>query len=149
MSGIVLAVSTFRESDRAVECAIEKASGQGELYCIYIIDVRLSEYCFAESGGSCYPKWKKRYIKEVLASYRHKAERTIQAIKEQADQCGLEVKAEVQYGGFAKKCVTFIQNIDPDAVVTTRAQRPGILRKIFGSHVDYIIEHVDCPVIEI
>jgi len=148
MRAIMLALSTFRQSQRAVELAIEKAKKTNKLIVVYVVDVNLARYFIGTDIGSC-PALKDRCEEELLSEYRHGAEQEVKSIANTAQEHGTSVTSHIDTGRFAVECLKVIEKEKPELVITTRSNRPQWVKRFFGSPVDYLIDNAKCPVIEV
>ncbi len=144
---VMLALSTFRYSDRAVELAIEKAREGKRLVVVHIVDVNLARYLIGTSIG-LYPELQTRCEQELLQEYEQEGRQKVDAIAQKAEPEGISVKKYVAVGRFGPKCVEIVEKERPELIVTTRSKRPQWVRRFFGSPVDYLIANAGCPVIE-
>ena len=147
MASILLALSTFRQSDKAVELAIEKALETRELIIVFIVDVNLARYLVGSDLG-LYPKLKDKCEQEVLDDYLKQAEEQVRIISERAEKLDISVKKQVKIGRFGIECLKVVEKEKPALIVTTRSKRPAWVKKLFGSAVDYLKENARCPVLE-
>ena len=134
----MLALSTFRQSDKAVRLAIEKAREGKRLLVVHIVDVNLARYLIGADAG-LYPKLQTRCEQELLHQYEHEGGQKVDAIAQEAEAEGISVSKRVAVGRFGLKCVEIVEKERPDLIVTTRSKRPEWVRKFFGSPVDYLI----------
>ena len=144
---VMLALSTFRRSDKAVELALEKAEQYGKLVIVYVADVNLARYYIGTDVG-LYPQLQERVEEEVLVEHEKEGREEVKPIAERAGAKGLEVKTHVSIGRFARVCLEVIKRENPSVVITTRSRRPAWVRKFFGSPVDHLIAEAGRPVIE-
>ena len=148
MGKVMLALSTFRQSERAVELAIEKASEGGKaLIVAFVVDVNLARYLIGSDVG-LFPELKERCEEELLKEHREQAEEEVGSVVKAAEGRGITVEAHVSTGRFALECLKVIDRERPDVVVTTRSRRAGWVRRFFGSPVDHLIARAGCPVLE-
>lgn len=147
MKKVMLALSTFRQSDKAVELAIEKAAQGNALIVAFVVDVNLARYLVGSDVG-LFPGLKERCERELLKDYRDEAETKAGCIVERTERRGISVKAYVTTGRFALECMNVVERENPEVIVTTRSKRPAWVRRFFGSPVDYLIAHAGCPVVE-
>ena len=145
---VMLALSAFKRSNRAIDMALEKASRCKRLVIVYGCNVNLGLY-FMETGIGLYPKLKEQCEKELLAEFEQQWRAKVEAIAKRARAQGIQVVAYVRKGRFTSLCLEVIEKEKPSLVVTTRPRRPTWLRNLFGSPVDYLISHAGCPVIEV
>jgi len=147
MRPILLALSTFRYSEEAVYLAMERA-GQGHPFVVvYVVDVNLARYFIGTDIG-LYPEIRERCEEDLLKEHRNVAEARVSAIVEKAGARGIDAKTHIAVGRFALECLLVVEADRPGLIVTRRSNRPGWVRRLFGSPVDYLIKHAGCPVVE-
>ena len=147
MKRIMLALSTYRHSQTAVEAAIEQAQEGKRLIIVYVIDVNLARYLIGSDIGT-FQSLKETYESELLDKHRVLAAERIAGMVTQAEHCGINVSTHITTGRFALECLEIMQTEQPDVIVTTRSKRPKWVKRFFGSPVDYLKSHAQCPVIE-
>lgn len=147
MKPIILALSTFRHSETAIELAVNKAKAGKSLVIVYIVDVNLARY-FIGSDVGFYENLKSKCEKEILEEYKQMAKERVNSIVQKAKCFSISVKTHIQTGRFALKTLPFVERYQPKLIITTRSGRPKWVKRFFGSPVDYLIEHAPCPVIE-
>jgi len=144
---VMLALSTFRQSERAVELALQMAAPCKKLIVTYVVDVNLARYLIGTDIGF-YPELKEKCEQEILREHEQKGAEKVKAIVARAGQQGIETTVCVRVGRFALVCLDEMGQQKPSAVITTRSRRPSWVKKLFGSPVNYLIAHAGCPVIE-
>ena len=147
MSSVMLALSTFRQSDKAVELAVEKAAEAKTLIIAFVVDVNVARYLVGTEAG-LFPDIVEKCEREFLREHRERAEERVKVIAEAAEKCGIAVRAHTSTGRFGPECMKVIEKEKPELVVTTRSKRPAWVRRFFGSPVDYLIANAGCPVLE-
>jgi nucleotide-binding universal stress UspA family protein len=147
MKPIMLALSTFRQSDNAVQLAIEKAKSNKNLVIAYIIDENLARYLVG-IDTELSPKMKEKSEREILEENKMQAETKVESIVTTAKKIGINVKTYIDIARFGIRCVEIAKKEKPELIITTRTKRPQWVKKLFGSPVDYLIEHAGCEVIE-
>ena len=147
MGPIMLALSTFRQSDRAVELAVEKAKEGRLLVIVFVVDVNLARYLVGADLG-LYPKLKEEYQEELLKEHQRLAEEKVNSIAKTADDLGISVRMYISTGRFALECLEAVEKEKPGLIITTRSRRPAWVKKLFGSPVDHLIANSGCPVVE-
>ena len=148
MKPIMLALSTFRQSEKVVQLAIEKAKTTKKLVVVFIIDVNLRRY-LAYTDIGLYPRIKEKLETEILKEHEKQAKEKVNNIVSTAEKFGISVKAYIEKGRFGLKCVEIAKIENPELIITTRSKRPEWVKKLFGSPVDYLIKNSGCKVIEI
>lgn len=143
----MLALSTFRYSQKAIDLAFEKARTGRPLVIVYVVDENLARYYFGLDLGYM-GELKETCEKDLLKQHEIKGAERVAELVTRAQAEGVAVKTHVATGRFAIKCLAVIQEDDPEMVITTRTDRPDWVRKFFGSPVDHLIERAGRPVIE-
>lgn len=144
---VMLALSTFRQSDQAIALALEKAKRSGRLIIVHVADVNLARY-FIGSDAIFFPELREKCEQELLAEHLAQGQAQAETIAVQARQAGLAVEIRAQIGRFALVCLEVVAQIRPEAIITTRSKRPAWVKRFFGSPVDKLIAEAGCPVIE-
>jgi nucleotide-binding universal stress UspA family protein len=144
---VMLALSTFRQSDKAVEMAVQKAKQAGRLIIVHVADVNLARYLIGTDLG-LYPDLKDTCEKEVLEQHEREGMQKAEAIARWANAEGIETSIHVCVGRFALVCLEMAERERPAVIVTTRSRRPEWVRRFFGSPVNDLIARARCPVIE-
>jgi nucleotide-binding universal stress UspA family protein len=147
MKPIMLALSTFRQSDNAVQLAIEKAKTNKNLVVAYIVDENLARYLIG-IDTELSPKMKEKGEREILEEDKIQAKTKVESIVATAREVGINVVTYIDIARFGIKCVEIAKKEKPELIITTRTKRPQWVKKLFGSPVDYLIEHAGCPVKE-
>jgi len=148
MKPIMLALSTFRQSDDAVQLAIEKAKTNKNLVVAYIVDENLARYLVG-IDTELSPNMKDKSERDILAEHKIQAETKVESIVTTAKEFGINVKTYIDIARFGIECVEIAKKEKPELIITTRTKRPQWVKKLFGSPVDYLIEHAGCPVKEV
>ena len=143
----MIALSTFRHSQEAIDLAIERASRAGQLIIVYIVDVNLARY-FIGSDVGLYENLKSKCEREILKEHRRMARSRVSDIRRRAEEHSIAVKDHVQTGRFALKTLALAKTYQPEVIITTRTNRPKWVKRFFGSPVDTLIARAPCPVIE-
>ena len=147
-SGLVmLALSTFRRSSKAVELALQRAEQTRRLAIVCVADVSLARYYIGTDIG-LFPELRDRRERQVLEDHEQKCRQLAQTITERAVERGIEVSTHVQIGRFGLIAVEIMNRETPTVIITTRSRRPSWVKRFFGSPVDHLISHASCPVIE-
>ncbi len=144
---VMLALSTFRQSEKAVALALEKARLKGRLFIVHVADVNLARY-FIGSDAIYYPELRDKCEQELLAEHLAQGQASAEAVAVQARAQGIAVETHVQIGRFALVCLEVVAKIKPELIVTTRSKRPSWIKRFFGAPVDKLIAEAGCPVIE-
>ncbi|MEW6355120.1 MAG: universal stress protein [Planctomycetota bacterium] len=146
-SPVFLALSTFRQSDTAIDLAIEKARAARHLAVVFVVDVNLARYLVGTEVGA-YSGIRKDVESDLLKKHKREGESLVESITSRAKALGIQVKSHVVTGRFALECLEIIRRENPTLIVTTRSKRPQWMRRLFGSPVDHLIAHAGCPVVE-
>lgn len=143
---VMLALSTFRKSEKAIYTAIQKAKVIRKLFVVYVADVNLARYFVgAEYGLS--PGLKDTCEANMLNLHEAEGRTHVVEIAAKADFEGIEMGSIVRIGRFAVICLEAIKKVKPSLIVTTRSQRPEWVKKFFGAPVDELIAKAECPVV--
>jgi nucleotide-binding universal stress UspA family protein len=148
MKPILLALSTFRQSDKAEAIAIEKAKEGGRrLVVAHIVDVNLARYLIGTDLG-LFSELTDQCEREILKQHEERAKQKVDSIAARAERQGVAVNTYVGTGRFGLQCLAIMRKEEPELVITTRSQRPQWVKKLFGSPVDYLMARANCPVVE-
>lgn len=147
MKTVLLALSTFRKSERAVETALVEARRSGRLTVLHVVDKNLARYLLGMNLAA-FPEAKERCEADILKDKEDEGRRLVAAIASRAADMGIDTKAKVVVGRFAQECLKAVEEDDPELVVTTRSQRPAWVKRLFGSPVDEVVRRAGRPVIE-
>jgi len=148
MKPILLALSTFRQSDILVQKTIELARQEEKnVLVLFVVDINLERYLI-NSQTIAGTHFRQTCQKELLAEYQEMADAKVKAIASQANEAGVPCETIVVTGRFGVETVNIISEKKPGKVILTRSKRPRWMRQLFGSPVDYIIKHATCPVLE-
>lgn len=147
MNSVMLALSTFRQSENAIVLAVRKAAEAKNLIVVFIVDINIERYMVGSDIG-LYPKLKEKCEQEILCVHKKQAEEKVKSIMETANKNGIITRSHIVIGRFGIECVNIISKEKPEIVITTRSGRPKWIKKIFGSPVDYIIANAGCRVLE-
>ncbi len=148
MKPVLLALSTFRQSDAVIRKAIELAKNEDRrLIVAFVVDVNLARYLI---GSDVMPgsDLEQRCKAELLEQHRAQAEASVTSIAAQAAKSRVECDTSIVTGRFGVEILRVIREHQPEKVMLTRSRRPKWVLQLFGSPVDYIIEHAGCPVSE-
>ena len=147
MATVMLALSTFRHSDKAIALALDRAESNGGLIIAYVVDINLARY-FIGSDVGLYEQLKSKCEREILEEHRRMARSRVKEIVQQAEARSIRSKVHVQTGRFALKILALANTYRPEVIITTRSNRPKWVKQFFGSPVDMLIARAPCPVIE-
>lgn len=142
---VMLALSTFRQSQKAIDVAIEAARKVKKLMIIYVADVNLARY-MVEVDHGLIPTLIDICEADLLKKHELAGREHVAAISERAKKEGIEVQTRVTIDRFALACLEVGQQIKPSRIVTTRSRRPEWVRKFYGAPVDDLIEKAGCTV---
>jgi nucleotide-binding universal stress UspA family protein len=142
---VMLALSTFRNSEKVIDVAIEKARDVKKLMVVFVVDVNLARYLVDVDHGMI-PEYRETVESEVLKQHEREGRKHVAEIVEKAKKEGIEVKFHLQIGRFALVCLDVVQRTKPSLILTTRSNRPAWVKKFFGAPVDDLIARAGCPV---
>jgi nucleotide-binding universal stress UspA family protein len=143
---VMLALSTFRKSENAMDTAIEKARDVKKLVVVYVADINLARYLVDVNLG-LYGDFKDTVESEILKKHEKEGKKPVETFAEKAGKQGIEVKTHIEVGRFALLCPDVARKEKPSWIVTTRSKRPEWVRKLFGAPVDDLIAEAGCPVV--
>ena len=145
---ILLALSTFRQSDELVEHTIQAARRSRQpLIIAFVVDVNLPRY-FTESGAIAGTPLREQSEKEMLEDFRRQAATITRSIEQTAQQSDIPCSSSVVVGRFGVEILMQASEHRPSFITLTRSKRPDWVRRLFGSPVDSIIRDAGCPVYE-
>lgn len=144
---VMLALSTFRRSETAVEEALAYLGEGGTIDILWVVDINLARY-FVGTGAGVYGELRERCEKELLAEHEVEGRTGAETIAARAREAGFTATVTVKVGRFGYIAEEHAKTIQPDLIVTTRSRRPGWVKQLFGSPVTYLIEHAPCPVLD-
>jgi nucleotide-binding universal stress UspA family protein len=147
VAAVMLALSTFRHSQKAIALALARAESKERLIIAYVVDINLARY-FIGSDVGIYEQLRSKCEREILQEHRRMARSRVKEIMKQAEDRSIESKVHVQTGRFALKILALANTYRPELIVTTRSNRPKWVKQFFGSPVDKLIEQAPCAVIE-
>jgi Universal stress protein family. len=145
---VMLALSTFRRSEKAVALAVEKCREIKNLIIVYVIDINFARY-IVDAEEEFLIGLKEKTESEMLEKAEKDAREEVAKIAEEAENKGIQVKTIVQVGRFAVVCLDVVKQTHPSVIVTTRSRRPEWVKKFFGAPVDVLIDKAGCPVLAI
>ncbi len=143
---VMLALSTFRKSEKAVDTAIQKAKNIKKLLVVFVADVNLARYFIGAEHGP-WPDLKEMCEADLLKLHEKEGRGYVELIAEKARLDGIEMKAIIQIGQFAVVCLDLVKQEKPSLIVTTRSRRPEWVKRFFGAPVNELIDKAGCPVI--
>lgn len=142
---VMLALSTFRQSEKAVDIALEKARQAKKLVVVYVADVNLARY-FVDVDTGLFGDLKETCEEDLLKQHEKAGRKHVAAIRERAEKEGIEMQSHSEIGRFAVVCLDVVEQVKPSLIVTTRSKRPEWVRKFFGAPVDDLVANAGCPV---
>jgi nucleotide-binding universal stress UspA family protein len=145
---VMLALSSFRRSQEAVEVAIEMGRAVNKLMVVYVVDINTARY-LQHVEEEFFLGLKESCESELLENATQEGHKHVATIAEEAGKKGIEVKTLVQLGRFAVVCLDVANQTNPYKIVTTRSQRPKWIKKFYGAPVDDLIAKAECPVLAI
>jgi len=143
---VMLALSTFRRSEKAVALAIEKSREIKNLLIVYVIDINVARY-IVDAEEEFLIGLKEKTEAELLEKAEKDAREEVAKIAEEAEKKGIQVKTVLQVGRFAVVCLDLVKQTHPSVIVTTRSRRPEWVKKFFGAPMDELIAKAGCPVL--
>jgi nucleotide-binding universal stress UspA family protein len=145
---VMLALSTFRRSEKAIDMAIEKCRETKKLMVVYVVDINVARYLVGVEEEFVIGL-RDTLESEMLEKAEKDAREHVGTIAEKAEKEGIQVKTLVQVGRFALVCLEVVKKEQPSVIVTTRSKRPEWVKKFFGAPVDELIAKAGCPVLAI
>jgi nucleotide-binding universal stress UspA family protein len=145
---VMLALSTFRRSKKAIEVALEKCQETKKLMVVYVVDINVARYLVGVEE-EFFLGLKETVESEMLEKAEKDARDHVATIAEKAKKEGIQVKTLTQIGRFAVVCLDVVKKEKPSVIVTTRSKRPEWVKKFFGAPVDELIAKAGCPVLAI
>ncbi len=145
---VMLALSTFRRSEKALEVAIEKSRENKKLMAVYVVDINVARYLVGLEE-EFYLGLRDICEEEMLEKASKEGREHVATIAEKAEKLGIRVKTLVQRGRFALVCLDVVKEVRPSLIVTTRSRRPEWVKQFFGAPVDELIAKAGCPVIAV
>jgi len=145
---VMLALSTFRRSEKPVAVAIEKCREIKNLMIVYVVDINVARY-IVDAEEEFLIGLKEKCESELLEKAEKDAREEVARIAEEAEKKGIQVKTIIKVGRFAVVCLDVVKQTHPSVIVTTRSQRPEWVKKFFGAPVDELIAKAGCPVLAI
>jgi len=148
MQQVMLALSTFRQSEMAISRALEEAKKTKKLLVVYVVDINLERYLIG-SDQFILAELEKRVKEKLLAEHQQRGKGYVENIEREARKEDISVKLVFEMGRFGIICADIMKKENPKMIITTRSKRPEWVKKIFGSPVSYLIENASCPVVEL
>jgi isocitrate dehydrogenase len=145
---VMLALYTFKHSDKAIEAAIEKAGNRKGLVIVYLSNNNLNKY-FVGTDIGFFPDWKEECQKELIQKLERNYRERVEAIAAGAREKGLHVVTYVSAICDTSLWLEIIEKEKPFLIVTTRTGRPAWIRKLFDSKAIHLFSGVDCPVMDV
>ena len=142
---VMLALSTFRQSEKAINIAFEKCQQTKKLMVVFVADVNLARY-FVDVDLGLFGELRESCEAGMLQQHEKAGREHLAAITARAEREGIEVQTHLEIGRFGLVCLDLVQQVKPSLIVTTRAKRPEWVRKFFGSPVDDLTANAGCPV---
>ena len=142
---VMLALSTFRQSEKAIDIALEKAQQAKKLMVVYVADVNLARY-FVDVEPGFFGELRETCEEDLLKQHEKTGRQHVAAITARAEKEGIEVRSYSQIGRFAVVCLEIVEQVKPSLIVTTRSKRPEWVRKFFGAPVDDLVSNAGCTV---
>ena len=145
---VMLALSTFRRSEKAVAVAIEKCLDVKTLMIVYVVDINVARYIVGAEEAFLFDM-KEQNESELLEKAEKDAREAVAKIAKEAEKKGIQSKTIVKVGRFAVICLEVVKQTHPSVIVTTRSRRPDWVKKFFGAPVDELIAKAVCPVLTV
>jgi nucleotide-binding universal stress UspA family protein len=142
---VMLALSTFRQSEKAIDIALEKARDVKKLAVVFVADVNLARY-FVDVDLGLHGQLRESCEAGLLEQHERAGRDHVAAITTRAEKEGIEVMKHLQVGRFAVVCLNVVERVKPSLIVTTRSKRPEWVKKFFGAPVDDLLANAGCPV---
>jgi hypothetical protein len=146
-SPLMLALYTFKHSERAITTALEKAGQCERFVIVFGCEVNFGLYIM-ESDIGLYPSLKARCEKELLLKLEKEWKERTEDIARMARTKCQQVVTYVRAGYFVSLCMEVIEKEKPFLIVTTRSCRPPLINMLFRSPADRLVSLAGCPVIE-
>ena len=148
-SPVLLALSSFRQTDEEIKHALDLAVERGvALTILFVVDVNLARY-FAGSGVMVGTDLRHMMEEGILVEHEGWAREVLAHVCSQAAARGVECTKLFKVGRFAEEVKAVVAEQAPPVVVVTRARRPAWLRRLFGSPVDQLSDDIgeDCELV--
>jgi nucleotide-binding universal stress UspA family protein len=144
----MVALSSFRWSQDAIERAFQETEAGGVLVVAYVVDVSIAEY-FTGMDVGLYPDVMEACTRDLLKGHKDAGRAILKAIGVKARARQITVKTCLAVGRFAKELLRLIKANDPRVVITCRSRRPNWAQHLQGEAVTSIARHTGCPVVEV
>jgi nucleotide-binding universal stress UspA family protein len=145
---VMLALSTFRRSEKAIDVAVEKCREVKKLMVVYVVDINVARY-FVGLEEEFFIGLRETCEAEMLEKAEKEAREHVATIAKKAKKEEIQVETLVQVGRFAVVCLEVVKQTQPSLIVTTRSRRPEWVKKFFGAPVDELIAKAGRPVFAI
>ena len=143
---VMLALSTFRKSEKTVDAAMEKCREIKKLVVVFVVDINVARYLVGVEE-EFFIGLKDTCEAELLEKAEKEGKEELEKIAKRAGKEGFQVQTVVQLGRFALVCLDLANKVHPALIVTTRSRRPEWVKKFFGAPVDDLIGKAGCPVV--
>jgi nucleotide-binding universal stress UspA family protein len=146
---VLLALSTTRHSEKAIEKAIERVEAEsGELFLLFILDDEVPSGLFDQltDRGFTGEKPSDQLANALKEEYRLRAREETQRIESRAAERNLKCHTEIVEGAFQDKCLEGVERYQADLVILTRRKRSNLARYLFGSAVNNLKAVCQCGV---
>lgn len=146
---VLLALSTTRHSEKAIDAAIQRASvPDGTLVVLFILDDEVPSRLYQQltDRGFIGEKPSDSISNAIMKEYRHRAEEEANRIVERAKQQGVRCEVEIVRGPFAEESLNGVLRHQADLIILTRMKRSNLARFLLGSAVNNLRAQCPCPV---
>jgi nucleotide-binding universal stress UspA family protein len=145
---VMLALSTFRRSEQAIDVALSRSREGKKLMVVYVVDINTARYLVGIEE-EFFVGLKDTCEEEILEKAEKEAKEHVAVIAGSAEKIGIQAKALIQRGRFALICLEVVRQVKPSLIVTTRSKRPEWVKRFFGAPVDELINKAGCPVVAV
>lgn len=139
---VLMVLSTFRNSRKAMEVALTKCTGNKKLLITYIIDMNKAKRIIKTIEKRRLPVLKGISEEEWVRANENVGREQLKKMAKQAEKEGINVITLVPKGQFGVICLELIKKITPSFVITTRGDRSTW--DFFGS--PELIAQAACPI---